>query len=332
MNENDNAALKNLLAIPQKIVVIPHRNPDGDAMGSSLAMYHFLKKMNHDVTVMIPNEFPDFLAWMPGADQAIVFEKDRITATDILQNSSLIFALDFNALHRVGDMELVLKTLSTPFVMIDHHQEPADFAKYTFSDTSFGSTCEMVFHFIMNLGQHNLIDKDIATCIYTGILTDSGGFKYPKTTGTTHRIVADLIDLGAENTKIPTLLFENNTLSRLQLMGRAFNNMKVFADKKIVYTSLTQKELDEFHFVKGDTEGLVNYGLSIKGINFASIFIENKHENIIKISFRSQGDFDVNQFARKHFDGGGHINAAGGKSELSLRETILKFEKIIDNL
>ena len=200
------------------------------------------------------------------------------------------------------------------------------------SDTNFGSTCEMIYNFIEQLNQINLIDKTIATCIYTGILTDSGGFKYPKTTGRTHRIVADLIDLGVENTEIPNLLFENNTYSRLQLLGRAMINMKVFPEFKMAYTFLSQKELDQFNYVKGDTEGIVNYGLSIKNINFAAIFIEHTDEKIIKISFRSQGDFDVNQFARDHFSGGGHINAAGGKSNKSLIETINNFENILTQL
>lgn len=332
MNKTDIAAVKQLLQTPQKIAIIPHRNPDGDAMGSSLAMFHFLKKQNHDVVVVLPNEFPDFLAWLPGAEKAVVFEKNIDTTSALLESCKIIFALDFNALHRVGELEKVLEKLQTTFVMIDHHQEPADFAKYTFSDTSFGSTCEMVYHFIEALNYKNLIDKDIATCIYTGILTDSGGFKYPKTTPTTHRIVADLIEIGAENTKIPNLLFDNNSLSRLHLMGVAFKNLKVFDNKKTAYMALSQKELDDNNFEKGDTEGFVNYALSIKGIIFAAIFIENRQEKIIKISFRSQGDFDVNQFARQHFEGGGHINAAGGKSTSSLAETILKFENLVEKL
>jgi phosphoesterase RecJ-like protein len=226
-------------------------------------------------------------------------------------------------------MELALKEASCPFVMIDHHQKPDDYAEFTYSDTNFGSTCEMVYNFIELLEQTSLIDKTIGTCLYTGILTDSGSFRYPKTTGGTHRIVAKLIDLGVENTTIPNLLFDNNSYNRLQLLGRALQNMKVLEKYHTSYISLTQSELDEFHHVKGDTEGIVNYGLTIKGIVFTAIFIENKEENIIKISFRSQGDFDVNQFARDHFSGGGHINAAGGKSDLTLQETINKFEKLI---
>jgi phosphoesterase RecJ-like protein len=226
-------------------------------------------------------------------------------------------------------MEKVLEKLTTPFVMIDHHQSPDDYAIVTYSDTAFGSTCEMLYNFISFLGKKSDIDKTIATCIYTGILTDSGSFRFPKTTGTTHRIIADLIDLGVENTEIPTLLFDNSSYSRLQLLGRALQNMKLLIEHKTTYITLTQEELDSFHYVKGDTEGIVNYGLSIKGISFAAIFIENAEEKIIKISFRSQGDFDVNLFAREHFNGGGHRNAAGGKSEVSMAETVQKFENLV---
>ena len=322
-----------LLATPKKIAIIPHKNPDGDAMGSTLGLYHFLLKLNHEPIVVAPNNFPNFLAWLPGSEKILIFENEVDKTTKILQEASIVFTLDFNALHRVGtEMENVLKTLQSPFIMIDHHQKPDDYAKYMFSDTNYGSTCEMLYHFISQLGFLNLIDKTSGTCIYTGILTDSGSFRYPKTTGATHRIVADLIDLGVENTNIPSLLFDNNSYERLQLMGCAFQNLKIISEKNTSYTTLSQKELDSFNYVKGDTEGLVNYGLTIKGIIFAAIFIENQAEKIIKISFRSQGNFDVNIFSRTYFEGGGHINAAGGKSSLSLDETILKFTDIINSI
>jgi phosphoesterase RecJ-like protein len=332
MKKEDNIALSELLSTPKRIAIIPHRSPDGDAMGSTLALYHFLLKLDHQATVISPNEFPGFLDWLPSAETVLVYENDKENTTKILQEAELIFTLDFNALHRTGEMEHVLNKLKAIFIMIDHHQSPDDFAKFTYSDTSFGSTCEMIYNFILQLGKKELIDKTIANCIYTGILTDSGSFRFPKTTGTTHRIIADLIDLGAENTTIPTLLFDNNSYDRLQLLGRALQNMKVFPEYKTTYISLSQEELDAFHYVKGDTEGIVNYGLTIKGIVFAAIFIEHKDENIIKISFRSQGDFDVNQFARAHFNGGGHINAAGGKSNLTLKDTIAKFEQLITQI
>ncbi len=332
MNTQDIQAIQLLLSTPKKIAIIPHRGPDGDAMGSTLALYHFFLKNNHFPVVVSPNDFPDFLAWMPGSETVIIYEKDKEKATKILEEAQVVFTLDFNALHRVGEMETVLEKLTAPFIMIDHHQKPDDYATYTYSDVAFGSTCEMVYNFISFLDKKQDLDKTIATCIYTGILTDSGSFRFPKTTGTTHRIIAELIDLGVENTVIPTLLFDNSSYNRLQLLGRALQNMKVMMDHKTSYTSLTQEELNSFDYIKGDTEGIVNYGLSIKGIVFTAIFIENKEEKIIKISFRSQGSFDVNQFARDHFQGGGHSNAAGGKSEISMEETIAKFENLVHNL
>lgn len=332
MKIQDIQAIQLLLATPKKIAIIPHRGPDGDAMGSTLGLYHFLLKNNHHPIVVSPNEFPDFLAWMPGSETVKIFEKDKQNCTKILEDAELIFTLDFNALHRTGEMEHVLAKLKAPFVMIDHHQKPDEYAAVTYSDTSFGSTCEMLYNFILFLGKKEDIDKTIGTCIYTGILTDSGSFRFPKTTGTTHRIVAELIDLGVENTEIPSLLFDNSSFGRLQILGRALQNMIVLTEHKTAYTTLTQDELNSFDYVKGDTEGIVNYGLSIKGIIFTAIFIENKEEKIIKISFRSQGDFDVNQFARDHFNGGGHRNAAGGKSETSMEETKKKFEDLVTNL
>ena len=332
MKIQDIQAIQLLLSTPKKIAIIPHRGPDGDAMGSTLGLYHFLLKNNHHPVVVSPNEFPDFLAWMPGAATVKIFEKDKENCTKILEDAELIFTLDFNALHRTGEMEHVLAQLKAPFIMIDHHQKPDDYATFTYSDTSFGSTCEMIYNFILFLGKKHDIDKTIGTCIYTGILTDSGSFRFPKTTGTTHRIIAELIDLGVENTEIPTLLFDNSSFGRLQILGRALQNMKVITEHKTAYITLTQDELNSFGYVKGDTEGIVNYGLSIKGIVFAAIFIENKEEKIIKISFRSQGDFDVNQFARGYFNGGGHRNAAGGKSEVSMEETIRKFEDLVTKL
>jgi len=332
MKKEDILAIQNLLATPKKIAIIPHRSPDGDAMGSTLALYHFLLKMNHQPIVIAPNDFPNFLAWLPSSENVLIFENDRVNCTKVIQDAEIVFTLDFNALHRTGEMEQVLNKVTVPMIMIDHHQKPDSYATYTYSDTAFGSTCEMVYNFITFLGKKELIDKTIATCIYTGITTDSGSFRFPSTTSSTHRIVAELIDLGIENSEIHNQLFDNNSYNRLQLLGRALQNMKVFPEFKTSYISLSQKELDEFHYEKGDTEGIVNYGLTIKGIVFAAIFIEHRDENIIKISFRSQGSFDVNQFAREHFNGGGHINAAGGKSYESLKKTIEKFENLISKI
>ncbi len=332
MKEEDIILVKNLLATPKKIAIIPHRSPDGDAMGSTLALYHFLLKLKHNPVVISPNDFPNFLAWLPGSETVLIYENDKEICTKVLQESELVFTLDFNALHRTGEMEHVLSKLTIPMIMIDHHQKPSAYAAVTYSDTSIGSTCEMIYNFISYLDKKELLDKTIATCIYTGITTDSGSFRFPSTSSKTHRIVAELIDLGINNSEIHNQLFDDNSYSRLQLLGRALQNMKVFPKFKTSYTTLTQKELDEFEYKKGDTEGIVNYGLSIKGIHFAAIFIEHRDENIIKISFRSQGAFDVNQFARDNFNGGGHINAAGGKSQESMKATLNKFEDLISKI
>ena len=332
MNEIEIKTVKDLLAQPKKIAIIPHRSPDGDAMGSTLALYHFLLKLNHQPQIISPNDFPNFLAWMPGSENVLVYENDKVNCTKILHEAELVFTLDFNALHRTGEMEHVLNKLTAPFIMIDHHQKPDTYATVTYSDTAFGSTCEMIYNFISYLDQTALIDKTIGTCIYTGIMTDSGSFRFPSTTSSTHKVVANLIDLGVQNSDIHNQVFDSNSYNRLQLLGRALQNMKLLPEHKTAYISLSQKDLDEFHYEKGDTEGIVNYGLTIKGIHFAAIFIEHRDENIIKISFRSQGTFDVNQFARENFQGGGHINAAGGKSYDTLANTIKKFEKIISTI
>lgn len=329
MKEEEIKGILELLASPKKIAIIPHRSPDGDAMGSTLGLYHFLRKLHQEPVVIAPNEFPEFLAWLPGSENVMIYEKNKEKVGQVLQDAELIFTLDFNALHRTGEMENVLNKLTAPFIMIDHHQKPDDYALYTYSNTKFGSTCEMVYNFITFLGHKELIDQTIATCLYTGIVTDSGSFRFPTTTSETHRVAAGLLDVGVQNGDIHNSLFDNNSYHRLQLLGRALQNMKVLPEFKTSYITLTQEELDAFHYVKGDTEGIVNYGLTIKGIIFAAIFIENKEEGIIKISFRSQGNFDVNQFARDYFNGGGHINAAGGKSTKSLKETVSDFENIL---
>lgn len=332
MNQIEFQEIRSLLATPKRIAIIPHRSPDGDAMGSTLGLYHFLKKLRQQPVVIAPNEFPEFLAWLPGSETVQIFEHDKEAAARILNDAEIIFTLDFNALHRTGDMDEILEKLDAVFIMIDHHQSPDNYAKYTFSDTTYGSTCEMLYNFIIGLDEKPLIDKTIATCIYTGIVTDSGSFRFPSTTSSTHRVVADLIDLGIENGTIHNNLFDNNSYESLQLLGRALQNMRILREFQTTYITLSQKELDEFRYVKGDTEGIVNYGLAVKGIVFAAIFIEHREEKIIKISFRSQGDFDVNRFAREHFNGGGHINAAGGKSYLSLDETVRKFENILTQI
>jgi bifunctional oligoribonuclease and PAP phosphatase NrnA len=331
MTNKDIREIKQLLKTPKRIVIVPHKNPDGDAIGSTLGLYHYLKDKKHDVVVITPNDYPTFLKWIPGEETIMQYESDVIKSKLLIKNAELIFTLDFNALNRTGGMEPDLTKAEAIKIIIDHHQQPEDYAKYVYSDVSICSTCQMVYHFLEMLDDIKAINKDIATSLYAGIMTDTGSFRFASTTSTTHRVVANLIDKGANNAVIHDKVYDNNSYDKLQLMGRALNNLKVISGHKTAYISLSQDELNQFNFKKGDTEGMVNYGLSIKNVVFATIFIEHKKEGIVKISFRSKGDFDVNTFARNHFNGGGHINAAGGRSELSLKDTVDKFISILPN-
>lgn len=326
MNQEHISSLKSFLSTSKNIVIIGHRNPDGDAVGSTLALCHYLNKKGHKATVMMPNDFPDFLKWMPGAGEIALFEKDSKKSAQILNEAALIFTLDFNSFSRLGEeMQAVLEAVTTPFALIDHHQQPDTYAKYIYSDVSICSTAQMVYHFIEMMDDLSLLDKEISTCIYTGIMTDTGSFRFSSTTATTHRVVAHLIENGVDNAYIHQSVFDNNSAERLQLLGVALQNLVILKEFNTAYITLTQDELDKHNFQKGDTEGFVNYGLSVKGVKFAAIFIENRSEKITKISFRSVGSFDVNQFARNYFAGGGHINAAGAKSKLNLDETVRFF-------
>ncbi|RNL94466.1 bifunctional oligoribonuclease/PAP phosphatase NrnA [Sinomicrobium pectinilyticum] len=322
--------LGEVLASPKNIVIVPHKNPDGDAIGASLAVYHYLNLLGHNTVVISPNEYPDFLKWMPGSENVLKFDTKRKAAKILIENADLIFTLDFNALDRVEDMKPSLESSKATFVMIDHHEQPDDYAAYIYSDPKMGSTCEMIYHFMDTLGHRDKINKDIATCLYTGIMTDSGSFRFPSTTSITHRVIADLMDRGAENSDIHSAVYDTNGLSRLHLLGCALKNLVLLEKYNTVYITLSRKELEQFGFKKGDTEGFVNYGLSLKNVRFSVIFLEDTQEDFIKISLRSVGDFSVNEVARKHFNGGGHINAAGGRSDLSMEETIEKFRKLLD--
>lgn len=325
MNKIDLAKTQELLSTSKSIVIVPHKNPDGDAMGSTLALHKYLSKKGHNSIVISPNEYPDFLQWMPGQEEVLIYNAFAKAAQEKIQQADLIFTLDFNHLSRTGAMEEALAKAAAPFIMIDHHQAPADYAVVTYSDTTMSSTCQMVYHFIDALGDTALIDEDMASCLYAGIMTDTGSFRFPSTTKTTHLVVAHLMEKGAKNNEIYEAVHDTNSYSKLQLLGVALKNMKVLPEYNTAYITLTQKELDAHKFQKGDTEGFVNYGLSLKGIIFAVIFIENRADKIIKMSLRSKGDFSVNEFARAHYEGGGHTNAAGGRSTMTMQETIEQF-------
>jgi phosphoesterase RecJ-like protein len=314
-----------------KAVITAHQKPDGDAMGSSLALYHFLKQLGHEVTVVSPTNWAQFLNWMPGTEQVIDFEANKAQATEIVQAADYIFCLDFNILHRTKHLEPIIKSAKGIKILIDHHQQPdTPSFEYGVSDVKMSSTCEMIYDFIVQSGHSNLINLDIATCLYTGLMTDTGSFRFPSTTASVHKIVAHLKELGLQHSKIHEAIYDQSTEGRLKFMGNAFlNRMHVFPEYKTAVMAIPKTDIYKFELKTGDTEGLVNYLLSIQGIKFAAIVIDREEER--KWSFRSKGNFDVNIFARTHFEGGGHANAAGGSSLKSVDETFEDFKKILEN-
>ena len=328
MNQQLLKAFQKVLDTPKKIIIIPHKNPDGDALGSSLSLHAFLNKTGHQSHIISPNEYPEFLDWMPGQNEILKFFQFTDQSTQWIENADIIFTLDFNQLSRIDNMAPIVEQSDAQKIMIDHHEHPGDYASITYSDATIGSTCEMVFELISAL-DHDKIDSAIATCLYTGIMTDSGSFKFPSTTARTHQIVSTLIEKGAIPHFIHQKIYDTYSFNRLQLLGTALKNLTKIQEIPVVYITLSQKELNQNNFKKGDTEGFVNYGLSLLGISLAVIMIENEAEKIIKMSFRSKGSFDVNQFAKKYFNGGGHINAAGGVSHSPLAETVSQFRNAI---
>lgn len=309
-------------------MITTHKNPDGDAMGSSLGLYNYLIQKGHSVTVITPNSYPQFLHWIPGNKTVVIFNKSTETAQKLIAEAEIIFSLDYNNLSRVDEMGKEIEKSGAVKIMIDHHIEPADYPDYTFSDTGKSSTSEMVYDFIDLLGDKKLIDKAVGECLYCGIVTDTGSFRFPSTHPSTHKIVAELIELGVNHADVYNKIFNTYTEDRLRLLGYClFEKMKLFKEYNAGYIALSKEELKRFNFQAGDTEGFVNYTLSVAGIRFAGFFTEQ--EGIIRVSLRSEGNIDVNQIARKHFNGGGHANAAGGRSDDSLEETTKRFEEIL---
>ncbi|UMQ39949.1 bifunctional oligoribonuclease/PAP phosphatase NrnA [Chryseobacterium sp. Y16C] len=317
--------IKSLLIPQNKIVIITHYNPDGDAIGSSLGLKHYLQAKGLQAEVVVPNDFPKFLKWMPEAKKNIIAEYKRKLALDIINEADVIFCLDFNSPSRIGILGEWLVKSKAKKILIDHHQQPEQF-DFVYSDTIIPATCQMVYHFIEAMDDENLVNKDMAECLYTGIMTDTGGFRFRSTSATTHRIVANLIEKGADPSVITSNTWDTNTVSRLHLLALILGRIEVVNDGKVAVLYLTRKELQEYGFQKGDTEGFVNYGLSIVGVRMSAFFMEDLYDDFIKISFRSKDDVDVNQFSRKYFNGGGHINAAGGKSLESLMDTLETFK------
>lgn len=318
-----------LLEAPRRIVIVTHYRPDGDAVGSSLGLTHYLRACGHDVTTVVPSEMPPFLGWLPGAEEVINYEARPHPVLNALAEAEVIFCLDLNDLSRTQTLETPLREATAPRVLIDHHMFPKD---EFFCGTSLpekSSTCEMVYDFIVEHGGQAKIDAVMAQCIYTGLLTDTGAFRFPATTASVHRVVADLKDRGLEHTPIHEAIFDTWTQSRMRFLGFALGErMEIFPKQKSGLIAISKRDAQLFNLGPGDTEGLVNYPLSIEGIRFSVLITERPTE--VRMSFRSKGDFDVNEFARKHFNGGGHFNASGGKSNLTFAETVAKFKSLLN--
>jgi bifunctional oligoribonuclease and PAP phosphatase NrnA len=326
----DIQTLKELLSSPKKIVITTHHKPDADALGSSLALWGFLKKKNHDVTVITPSDYPDFLAWMDGNDQVLIYSKETEPKVEkLVKESEIIFCLDFSAISRLHGIGDFIKQSSSYKVLIDHHLEPERFADFEYWFPKAAATAELIYDFIKELGEVQLIDIPIAECLYAGIMTDTGSFRHNSTSKKVHQIVAELIDLGIDNSAIHRLIFDNNSEDKLRFLGFAFSQkLKVLKDLNTAYFVISAEDLKKFSSKTGDTEGLVNFALSLENIIFAAVIIER--DDAVKMSFRSVGDFSVNEFARRYFEGGGHKNASGGISRTSLKETEEKFLRALE--
>lgn len=325
---NTNPFIEQLLANKEKSVLITtHKSPDGDAMGSSLGLYHFLKSQGFSVKVMVPDAFAHFLAWMPESQAVLIFDQNKVKGKETTQEASYLFCLDYNSFSRVGLLEHELRKSNATTFLIDHHQQPDILNGFVLSDTSASSTCELVYQFIKTYFPHQTIPLESAQCLYTGMMTDTGSFRFPSTSAKTHQIVADLIEIGVKPHQIHEQVLDQNTAHKLQLTGYALHHMQIDAKLQTSYMKLNKAELEQFQYQKGDTEGLVNYGLSIQGIQLSVLVLEN--DGIIKISFRSKGNIDVNQLARQYFKGGGHKNAAGGQGEVSVEKTLESIQHVL---
>lgn len=312
----------------QKVIILPHHKPDGDALGSSLGLYHILKKKGYDAYVISPTDYPFFLNWIPGEESVLNFEERPLDAEFLLQEAGVIFCLDFNDLSRINELgELVAQNPAIK-INVDHHRDPKDFASFKYSTLETSSTCELIYRLAEDMGWLDVLNTDIASCLYAGIMTDTGSFRFNTTTGLTHRITAHLLDAGANGSLIHENLFDHFSLNRYRMMGYIlYEKLEIIPGMRTALVHLNQEELKRFDVQTGDTEGFVNYGLGIKGIVLSVLIIDRT--KLVKMSFRSKGQFPCNQMASKYFNGGGHLNASGGSSTLSLEDTVRKFKEIL---
>jgi phosphoesterase RecJ-like protein len=325
-------AFQALLQSPRNVVVLTHFKPDADALGSSLGLAGFLKRKGHRVDVVTPSDYPSFLTWMPGNEAVIALSNESAEpekkAKLLIEQADVIFCLDFSSLKRIEKLQDSVANARGIKVMIDHHLEPEKFADFEQWNTRSASTAGLIFQLIEQMGEKHLIDSDIANCLYAGLMTDTGGFRHNNTTQVEFLIASELTAYGANPSEVARLVYDTNSIERLKLTGFVLSQkLQVLPGYRTAYMTITAKELKQFGSQTGDTEGLVNYGLSIKGIKLSVLMYERKDE--IKLSLRSLGDFSVNEMARKHFEGGGHRNASGGSSRTSLDETLKKFLNIL---
>ena len=311
------------------IVITTHMNPDGDALGSSLGLYHFLKLSGKNVNVITPNSYPDFLHWLPGDEEVIEFHKKSNKAANLISRADTIFFLDFNEEKRIGKMgELVMENERATKILIDHHPDPVAKCDIEISDIRVSSTAELVFYLLSFVNKNLLVNKTVCECLFTGIMTDTGCFSFNSSRPSTYEAVAAMLQSGIDKDRIYNFVYNNFSEHRMKLLGFSLDKkMKVIPEYRTAYISLTMEEMKKYKFSTGDTEGFVNFPLSIKGIVFSVLFLEKKDR--IKLSLRSKGDFPANDVAKKHFGGGGHRNAAGGELKMSLSETLDKFESLL---
>ncbi len=311
----------------EKIAITTHHKPDGDAMGSTLGLWHILKSLGQDVQVITPTDYADFLNWLPGNNTVINFEERMDEAMAYVMSADLVFCLDFNRLSRInylGEIIRKQKEQGTQLVMIDHHLEAEEFYDYCYYDTSASSTCELVFEWAKEYFGTHSISRDAVNCLYTGLMTDTGNFQHNNTKPHTHRIAAEMMELGADHIQIHQRIYDVFTLNRTRLFGYCmYQKLEIIEDCHTALIYLNKEELEQFQVVTGDTEGLVNFGLGLKGIVFSVLIIDRTER--VKMSFRSKGKFAANEFAGKYFSGGGHFNAAGGQSEEALETVVQKF-------
>ena len=319
---------KKLIDSSKSIVLTTHHNPDGDAVGSILGLYHALKALNYPVEAISPNGFPEFLSWMPNNDQVIRYSEQKAVAISKILNADTIICLDFNGFRRTEEMGDYLQKSQAKKVLIDHHPNPESSFDIQFSYTEVSSTAELVYEVLEACFPETTINTNSAICLFVGIMTDTGSFSYACSRGRTFEISGKLISNGVDVEMVQGLVYNNFSADRMKLMGYSLNEkMKVFPEHKAAYISLTKAELKKYKHKIGDTEGFVNLPLSIKGIIFSVLLVE--HDSFVKVSLRSRGSFPVNVVSQKHFNGGGHKNAAGGKAFMSLQQAESLFESII---